>query len=563
MSTSRRIVSANATIGPVAPVATGRVEIQVRRLGGNDLVRDYIAGSSKLAPFFSGHPFDPEAYRRKAKEVAARLPRSEREAARRAIRPTSRTAADRVARVLAGEGVFVTTGQQTGLFGGPLFTVYKMLSAARLARSLEPILDCPVVPLFWIAADDHDWAEVDHTFVLSPQNELRRIALPEPLDSTPHPMSRRILADDVEAAVAEFTALLPDTEFAPPLRDMLARAYRPGRSMAAAFEELYARLFSSLDVALVNSAHDGVKVAAKPVVRRELERAEAHANRLVHQSERLAGQGYHNQVTISTDAANVLVHDGHGRDRLVREDGAWMLRRTRVRLSDSDLFAMLESNPESFSPNVLLRPVVESALFPTVAYVAGPSEVSYFAQIGCLFEAHGIQAPVVFPRFSVTLIESKVRKVLDRSGLVAEELAHPFHEVATRFVREEMPDEVRRALELLRADTRGDYDLLAEAAKPIDPTLIGWLEGVRNGALAQTDAAEKKIASHLKKKNEIVLEQLRKAAVNLYPEGVPQERRLNAFPYLARYGPELLLELLEAMEPEIESPAAAWTGVRC
>lgn len=259
----------------------------------------------------------------------------------------------------------------------------------------------------------------------------------------------------------------------------------------------------------------------------------------------------------------MFLHDENGRDRLVRENGAWSLRRTQRRISGEELFARLESTPESFSPNVLLRPVIESAVFPTVSYVAGPSELSYFAQIGCLFDAHGIRPPVVFPRFSVTLIESKVRKVLDRAGMEPEEFHHPFHEITTRLVREEMPEEIRRALRLLREDTRGDYDTLAEAAQAIDPTLKRWLEGLRNSALGQAENAEKKIASHLKKKNETVLAQLQKAAMNLYPDGAPQERMLNPLPYLARYGTELLLELLDALEPEIDSPASAWTGVQC
>lgn len=557
-------MSGTAVEAPVG-VASSRLEMRVRALSGSALVRDYIAGSPRLAPFFSGHPFDPDAYRRKAEEVTKRLSPADRDVAGRAIRATSQTAADRLDRVLNGEGVFVTTGQQTGLFGGPLFTVYKLLMAVRLARSLERILDRPVAPLFWVAADDHDRAEVDHTFVLTPRNEVRRIALPAPADATapPQPMSHTMLGDDVVGVVDAFLSSLPDTEFAPELRDIVQRAYQPGRSMAGAFEELMAQLFSSLDILVVNSADMGVKEAARPVLRRELERAEAHAALLARQSERLAGLGYHTQVTISEDAANVFLHDENGRDRLVRENGAWSLRRTQRRISGEELFARLESTPESFSPNVLLRPVIESAVFPTVSYVAGPSELSYFAQIGCLFDAHDIRPPVVFPRFSVTLIESKVRKVLDRARMEPEAFDHPFHEIATRLVREEMPEEIRRALRLLREDTRGDYDALAEAAQAIDPTLKKWLEGLRNSALGQAENAEKKIASHLKKKNETVLAQLQKAAANLYPDGAPQERMLNPLPYLARYGTELLLELLDALEPEIDSPAGAWTGVRC
>jgi bacillithiol biosynthesis cysteine-adding enzyme BshC len=333
--------------------------------------------------------------------------------------------------------------------------------------------------------------------------------------------------------------------------------------MAAAFEELLASLFSSLDLLIVDPSDARVRAAAAPLLRRELERSEAHATLLARQSERLVDLGFHAQVTISPDAANVFLHDENGRERLVREDGTWLLRRTRRRITDEALGAAFEQGTDAFSPNVLLRPVVESALFPTVAYVAGPAELSYFAQIGCLFEAHGIMPPVVFPRFSVTLIETKVRKVLDKFGMSPEDFTRPFHEVASQLVRDEMPMDVRQSLEVLRGGAQENWDRLAEAAQAIDPTLRGWLEGLRNSALSQTDAAEKKIASHLKKKNEVELEQVRKASVNLYPEGSPQERILNPLPFLARYGTELLLELLAALEPPIHSPAAGWTGLRC
>jgi uncharacterized protein YllA (UPF0747 family) len=240
-----------------------------------------------------------------------------------------------------------------------------------------------------------------------------------------------------------------------------------------------------------------------------------------------------------------------------------VLRRTRRALSNAELFATLDARPEAFSPNVLLRPVIESALLPTIAYVGGPAEISYFAQIGCLFTAHDIAPPVVFPRFSVTIVESKVRKVLDKFGMEVSAFQRPFHEVATDLVRDEMPGDVTTALAQLRDELRGGYDRLANAAQAIDPTLRGWLDGMRNAGLGQVETAEKKIASHLKKKSEVELEQLRKAAANLYPDGSPQERVLNALPFLARYGTELLVELLAALEPGIGRSFEGWTGVQC
>jgi bacillithiol biosynthesis cysteine-adding enzyme BshC len=548
-----------------APVvqSTGGLEIHLGGVRASGLARDYLAGSNALAPFYSGHPLDLRAYQRKVDEVAARLPSDARRAAARAIRPTSAAAAERLERIIAGEGVFVTTGQQAGLFGGPFYTVHKVLTAVRLARELEKLLRRPVAPLFWVAADDHDWAEVNHTFVLTAQNEVQRIQMPAEPDAPAHPVSRRFLGAEIDAVRAELTELLPASSFARPVRELLEHAYCPGRSMAEAFEELLAGLFAQHDLLLLNPAAPAVKELAAPILRAELERAEEHAALLARQAERLEAAGYHTQVTVSADAANVFFHDENGRDRLVREDGAWLLRRSKRSLTEAELFATLQSSPTSFSPNVLLRPIVESALVPTIAYVGGPAEISYFAQIGCLFSAHGIMPPVVVARFNVTLVEPKVRKVMDKFEMDVDAFARPFHEVAAQLVRDEMPAEVVRSLEVLRVALAEGYERLASAAELVDPTLRGWLEGLRNQGLSHTESAEKKIRSHLRKKSEIELEQLRKAAMNLFPDSAPQERMLNALPYLARYGSGLLDELLAAMTFDFGPPAEAWTGVRC
>src|SRR5690606_15406283 len=169
------------------------IEIEARRLHGARLVEDYMAGAPALAPFFSGSPWDPDAYRRKAEEVDRRFDAARRRAMAAAIRPTSTASAASLEQVVADGGLFVTTGQQAGLFGGPLFTVYKTLTAVSLARRLTDVLDRPVAPLFWIASEDHDWDEVNHVRVLDPGNELHTIVVEDDARTAPVSMRRRLL----------------------------------------------------------------------------------------------------------------------------------------------------------------------------------------------------------------------------------------------------------------------------------------------------------------------------------------------------------------------------------
>jgi len=539
------------------------LEIRVRPVGGHPLVDDYVRGDAALAPFFPGHPRDPEAYRRKAREVRARLGGEALSAMAEAVRPHGEEAATRLARIAEGDGFFVTTGQQPGLFGGPLYTLHKTLSAVALARRLETLLDVPVLALFWIASDDHDWAEANHVSVLDTDNVLRRLSLegePDPARS----MGKTPLDGAAESALDELEQTLPPSDFTPVIMERLRRAYGDG-TVADAFARTMEATLPGIPLAFVDSQDPGLRRLALPVLRRELERTEAHEAALRGQTDRLEAAGYGAQVSILAGASNVFYEDEErGRERLLRVDGEWVRRASRRPLGDDELLTLLDESPERFSPNVVLRPVVESAVFPTLSYVGGPGEVRYLAQTGCLFEAHGVGMPVVYPRLGVTLVEGKVRKVLDKFGLDEGDLVgRPIHEVIAGVVRDDVPEEVQAALGELRKALQEGYQAVYDAAESIDPTLKGPIFAARGQAFKGAAEVEKKIRQHVKLKEETALEQVEKAAINLAPEGKPQERVLNVHQYLARYGDELIASILERMEVELDGGIEGWTGVEC
>ncbi len=529
---------------------------------GAALVEAYHAGEKSLAPFYPAAPGDVAAYRAKLEETRRRLGPEHRRRMAEAIRPTSAAAAEKLARVVAGEGAFVTTGQQPGLFSGPLYNVHKILTLVRLAGALESELGVPVAPLFWVGSDDHDWAEVNHVVVLDVDNTPHRITVEQAADTPPVSMAHRRLGPEIEAAVGRLAELLPETEFSATVLERVRSAYRPGATMAAAYADLLAGLFEPFDLLIVDPAHPVLKALAAPVFRAELEASDAHERIVAAQTERLVAAGYHAQVGIG-GATNVSYEDEEGRERLVREDGRFLLRRTKRSFSQEELLALLESEPERFSPNVVLRPVVESALFPTIGYVAGPGELSYFAQLGCFFQAHGIAMPTIYPRAGVTLVERKVRKVLEKFSLSIEDFATPVHELAARVVRDELPDDVRESIGALRTAIDQGYTHLADTARSIDATLKGPITGARNASHVALRDAEKKILGHLKEQNATSLDQIAKAAANLRPEGAPQERVLNATQYLARYGPELLPAIAAAIEIRLGEAPEGWRGLDC
>jgi bacillithiol biosynthesis cysteine-adding enzyme BshC len=548
----------------VVPVLAEKLPgVVVSTAHGPRLLRDYLAGETAAGAFYGGHPGDPAAYVRKAAEVDARLDPASRSRLAAGIRPLSPSAGSKLAQVMAGRGYFVTTGQQAGLFTGPLYTILKALSAIRLAGALEALLARPVLALFWSAADDHDWDEVAHATVLDENGYPARIELAGRSPEAPHPMSRRVLDGSASLALDRLRGLLPATVFRDGYLPQLRTAYASGRTMAAAFEDTLAAVLAGQEIALVSSADPVVKQHSASVVRDALEHAERDEQQVARQTERLVRAGYHAQVSVAARASNVFFSDEEGRDRLVRQGDGWITRRTRRHFSTAELRTRLDDEPAAFSPNVLLRPVVESALFPTLAYVGGPAETSYFAQIGCLFRAHGIMPPVVFPRHSVTLVEGATSRALDRFGMELAQLSQPLEELLDGVIRRELPPQVTEELERLRGAADRGLDALGEATAALAPGARASIAGTRRQVLAQLTAVEKKIVQHARREQAVRLEQLRRAAIQVYPGGQPQERVLNAFHFLARYGPELLARIAAALPHPIGTAHTAFAGVEC
>lgn len=538
------------------------LRVHVEPLRGPALIRDYYNGAAALAPFFPGSPWDPNAWRRVAADVRAYFDSDKLNAMQGAIRAATPAAQAKLERIVRGDGFFVQTGQQAGLFGGPLYTVHKILTAVRVAQEAEKLLGVPVAPLFWIAADDHDFAEVNHAYLLSEDNTLHKLQLSDD-GRPPASMQRRLLGSEIETVVAELRELLPDTQSARELARLLVNAYTPANNVADAFGALIHFLFDRFDVMVTSSSNATLKQLSVPLVEHELRNAEQHEDAVNGQTQKLVSRGYHEQVPVRSDAANVSYEDENGRDRLMRLGTDWELSRSKQRFSNQEITEVLRKEPQRFSANVLLRPVVASAVFPTLAYVGGPAEISYFAQIGCLFAAHGVPMPIVAPRATLEIVEYKVQKVLDKFRLQNSDVHKPFHELSTRIVRDQLPAGVTDSIEELRKHVFDGYAKLVDSAITIDPTLRGPLESARNKTDKLLSDMDRKVVRHLKKKNSIELEQLRRASVNLYPEGQPQERVLGIITYYARYGGEVLDAIAEEIQFKFDWPHPDWNGVIC
>lgn len=525
--------------------------IEVRPLGGSRLVDDYRAGRPEAARFFSGHPGDLRAFRAKLDEVGRRFGRAERENAAAAVRPTSPGAAARLARFVEEGGAMVTTGQQAGLFTGPMYTIHKILTAIRLAQALEERLGVVVLPVFWAASEDHDFDEANHTYFADGAGRLRRLAVAA-TDACPVPMSEMRLGPDAESLSSELLEAVGIIDGnSVDLREILA-PYQPGRTVAEAFRGTIERLFAGFDLLVTDAADPHVKHGSLPVLLGDVERAAEHERLLRERTEQIEAAGYRAPVTVRQAAANVFFHGPAGRERLAKTRDGWIARDARIRFTPEEAAERIRAEPGAFSPNVFLRPVAESAVFPTLAYVGGPAETAYFAQIAPLFQAFGIIPPIAYPRFSARLVPGVVAEKAAELGVTDEELRLPEDELASLLARRRLPAEVDDRLRALRTALVEGFGGVMDAARGIDPNLDGAIGSRRNRALIEVADAEAKILSHARKNDRGITDDLPLVRNHLMPLGTPQERVLNVLPYLAMQ-PTLLRDIAARMEVRFDA----------
>jgi bacillithiol biosynthesis cysteine-adding enzyme BshC len=443
----------------------------------------------------------------------------------------------------------VTTGQQPGLFTGPLYTIYKALSTAALARILERQWQRPVVPVFWVAGDDHDFAEASQASWVGTDGSVRMASLPpRPPDAPLTPLYREPLGPAVADLLGALEADLPPSEFRDWTMVWLRRHYQPSATIAGSFAGALAELVAPVGVVCLESTHPAVKRLAARYLVRALGLARELDKDLERRAEDLRAAGTDPGVPVGDNATLVMLEGALGRDRLVIHDGGFMTRRGRERFDLDALQRIAAEEPERLSPNVLLRPVIESALLPTVAYLAGPAEREYLALAGPVYERMRIPRQLVLPRWSGILVEPRIDRVLQKFSIQLGELLEPPGALEARLVRSQLPEEATRALEALRATLETAYETLARSAAEIDPTLTRPVQGVKHQALAGLQEIEKKLVQHLKRRQETELGQIAKARVLVLPDNKPQERTITIAPFLARYGPSLVRELEEAIE---------------
>ncbi|HUG55277.1 MAG TPA: bacillithiol biosynthesis cysteine-adding enzyme BshC [Vicinamibacteria bacterium] len=513
------------------------------------LFRDYLTGAPGVRPFYAFPRWDLEGVV-DAADRATRAPRPREGVAdalvrqqegRRAPRAAARAALLRDPRATA-----VVTGQQAVLFGGPLFVLYTAVAAVAIARALEERRGAPVVPVFWVASDDHDFAEIRSTTVLDQDGQLHDVRYAPRHEPVGLPASRIVLDETVGEIVEELRRRVPASLYRDEAVDLVAGCYRPGVGMADAFACLLSALFP--DLVVLDPADPALKALSLPVFSRELVELSPTSRLAAEAGQALLAAGYHQQVPVRPGFLNLFAMVG-GERRALGWDGATIeVRGTGRRMPVAEARALLESDPAAFSAGVLLRPLAQDLLLPTAAYVGGPAEIAYHAQIGPSYAHFGIPRPVLVPRPSLTLVEPAQARALEAEELSLPDLQRDPQGVLSRWARQAYP-EVEEGFERARQAVEKEMTAVEETLAALDPTLRAAADAARGRALHQVDGLEEKAMRALKKRDQSRADRLRRTRDALMPGGSFQERGMGLVNLLARQGRAAIDDVQQRMDP--------------
>jgi bacillithiol synthase len=500
------------------------------------LFEDYLHKFDRVKQFYARPPLsqdwwadeinkiDYPAERRQA--VAAILEQQNRE-----FGASEKTLAN-IERLRQGAAA-VVTGQQVGLFGGPMFCILKALTAVLMAEKAG------AVPMFWLATEDHDLEEIN-TVNLAAGDHLQKFTV-----NVPHregaPVGNIAFTDEITAATQQVEALFGKSE----ISELLAASYSKGETFGTAFAKFYTKIFSEMGVVFLNPLDAELHRIAKPVFRAALENSEEINQALVERNHELEAAGYHAQVKVTPSHTLCFYFEDGARTPVRHQDGEFFIGERK--LAAADLLNEVERCPERFSANVLLRPLMQDHLLPTLCYIGGPSEVAYFAQIEVVYRKLAGRVTPVVPRIFATLIEPRTAKLMDRYQLSLPDLFNTPEKTRELVGSRALPDSILRSFDLAAEHVEKALALIQGPLEKLDKTLIDAAENAGSKMRYQLQGIRDKAARAEARKNTEVMRHADELITALYPDKELQEREIGAAYFLLKYGKSVLEQIKAAV----------------
>ena len=436
------------------------------------------------------------------------------------------------------EGAFaVVTGQQVGLFGGPLLALFKVASVIALAKQVEALgVEC--VPVFWLASEDHDLAEVNQSLLLTHDFQLVPFKLAtRGIEGAP--VSTIRLAEGTSEAVAHAAELLGESLAA----DYLRESYAEGETFSNAYAKLYTRIFGEHGLILLDPADPELHRIAAPLFADAIQRTAEIDDALLARNRELQAEKYHEQVKVTAESTPLFAVVEGARVPIHRANGQFKIGREVV--SGDELQRRVETAPETFSANVLLRPVLQDYWLPTLAYIGGPAEVAYFAQAAVVYQKLLGRVTPILARMSATLVEPRIERLLTKYQVDLPELFHGECQLRDCMAARSLPPELKQDFEQARRAVEVAMQRASGSLQKLDPTLVEAATRASSKMRYQIDRLEKRAAQAELRRSEIITRHAAQIENAVYPHKTLQEREIAGLYFYAKYGPELISRLVE------------------
>ena len=499
------------------------------------LFSDVLYHPDQTAPFYR-HPIrDLDAFRASASQI--RFSGEQRAALIRALQ-VENSLSPALDRLAQPGTVAVVTGQQVGLFSGPSYTIYKVLHAVKTAAWLSEN-GIPAVPVFWLATEDHDFAEVNHAWVFNHDHRPEKLEMRRSVSGQP--------VGDVTLQtppVRELRDALHGFAFGEEVADLVEETYRAGNTMGKAFGELLRRLLGEFDVLQVDPMLPAFRELAAPTIRAAVEASPDLSRRLLERNRELAEAGYHAQVHVEEHTSLVFLLENGKRLALRRQEGDFILNSRRFTAAE------LMDRAASLSPNALLRPVVQDGMLPTVAYIGGPAEIAYLAQSETIYDAVLGRMPVAIPRTGFTILDARSVKLMDRYGLALTDFFQGEEPLRQRISAKLVPPRLTGSIRETADAVDGAVARLRGELARFDPTLALALDRSAKKIQYQIGKIERKSGREALRRDERATRDAASLYGLIYPERHLQERLYGILPFLAKHGMDLIGHIYGAIELE-------------
>lgn len=518
-------------------MAFQKSEIDYLRSGSlSRLVSDYLNGKKELSPFYHVMPDEADFVKaidaRKSHPVdritLVQVLANQHEA--------SAEAAKKNTQLLSIDNTFtITTGHQLNLFTGPLYFIYKILTVIGLSQKMKAKFpDLNFVPVYWMATEDHDIAEINHTYMYGKKLQW---------NTTQTGPAGRLDCAGIEALVEDLKAMAGENSHSEELISVLRHAYQPGRTLAQATRILVDQFFGNYGLVIIDADDPNLKKLFADVMRDDL----LHQSAFTKINETIASlEQFNYEIQVRPREINLFYLASNSRERIVVENGRYRVLNSIVSWTQEEVLKELDEHPERFSPNVVLRPLYQELLLPDIAYVGGPAEIAYWLELKSTADHYHLNFPLLILRNSGMIIEDMVAHKMSKLGISNEALFKSYDELAKEFVKRN-PGSLSIGEEASRIASA--FDDLIKKTGPFDATLAKGIEGEKQKQMNMLKTLEEKITRAQKKKHETSLQQIQKLKDKLFPEGTLQERHDNFIPYYLKYGNSFFDFVLESFQP--------------